>query len=144
LHLQEAAERIPALNISLGGKKLVVHDFFLWRILRDSFPNETGERVEFSGCQAGSALAHVDWEGNVYPCDSLPVRLGNLQETPFAEIWRSPMRRQVLAAIRSLPAPCGSCDSLKGCLSGCRGLAYLASGTLESADPCCTVETPRL
>lgn len=137
LQLQEAAERIPALHVSLSGKKLVVHDFFLWRVLRDSFPNETGERVEFSGCQAGSALAHADWEGNVYPCDSLPVRLGNLQETPFGEIWKSPARRQILAAIRSVPAPCGSCDHLKGCLSGCRGLAYVASGSLDAPDPAC-------
>ena len=144
LQLQEAAERIPALQVSLSGKKLVVHDYFLWRVLRGAFPEEVGERVEFSGCQAGSALAYVDWEGNVYPCDSLPIRLGNLEESSFETIWDAPARKQVLAAIRSVPAPCGSCDSLKGCLSGCRGLAYLASGTLESADPCCTVETPRL
>lgn len=139
--LQEAAEHIPALRVSLSGKKIVVHDFFLWRVLRGAFPNEVGERVEFSGCQAGSALAHVDWEGNVYPCDSLPILLGSLEERSFEAIWDAPARKQVLSAIRSVPAPCGSCDSLKGCLSGCRGLAYVASGTLEATDPCCTVGT---
>ncbi len=139
LQLQEAAERIPALHVSLSGKKLVVHDFFLWRVLRDSFPNETGERVEFSGCQAGSALAHVDWEGNVYPCDSLPVLLGNLQETPFGKIWDSPGRRQILAAIQTVPASCRSCDVMSSCLSGCRGMAYSANGSLDSPDPSCSI-----
>ena len=135
--IREAAERISALGLSLRGKRLVVHDFFLWSALRKSFPDETGERMEFSGCQAGAALAHVDWDGNVYPCDSLPVRLGNIEETPIAEIWRSPARLRMLEAIRSFPVSCGSCDSLKGCLSGCRGLAYVASGTLDSPDPAC-------
>lgn len=135
--LREAASRLPALGISMSGKRLVVHDYFLWKVLRESFPDESGERVEFSGCQAGSALAHVDWEGNVYPCDSLPVRLGNLQETALADIWRSPARGRILEAIRSVPAPCGTCDFLKGCLSGCRGLAYVQSGTFDAPDPSC-------
>ncbi|MBI5419431.1 MAG: SPASM domain-containing protein [Deltaproteobacteria bacterium] len=135
--LKEAAERISLLGVSLEGKKLVVHDYFLWKLLRAVFPNETGDRVEFSGCQAASALAHVDWDGNVYPCDSLPIRLGNLQETTFEKIWRSPARQQVLSAIRSLPPSCEPCDQLEECRSGCRGLACLASGRMSEPDPSC-------
>lgn len=135
--LREAAERIPALNVSLGGKKLIVHDFFLWRVLRGIFPGVIGDRVEFAGCQAGSALAYVDWEGNAYPCDSLPVRLGNLQETPFDRIWDSPARKNLLAAIRSVPGPCVACDTLKECASGCRGMAFSRGGALDAPDPAC-------
>lgn len=137
--LRETAERIRTLGVSLNGKRLVVHDFYLWRILRDIFPNAAGERVEFSGCQAGSALGHVDWEGNVYPCDSLPVLLGNLQGTPFGKIWDSPGRRQILTAIQTVPVPCRSCDVMNSCLSGCRGMAYSADGSLDSPDPSCPI-----
>lgn len=135
--LREAGQRVSALRIRLEGKTLVAHDFFLWRILRGAFPDETAERVEFSGCQAASALAHVDWEGNVYPCDSLPIRLGNLQEATFEKIWNAPARSRIHEAIRSVPASCEPCEQREGCLSGCRGLAYQFSGTMDAPDPCC-------
>ncbi|MBF8258431.1 MAG: iron-sulfur cluster-binding oxidoreductase [Actinobacteria bacterium] len=139
--IREAVGRISSLGISLGGKKLVVHDYFLWGILRDAFPGEVGGRLEFSGCQAASALAYVDWEGNVYPCDSLPIRLGNLHETAFEKIWSAPARSRILDAIRAVPTECGPCDKLNVCRSGCRGLAYLAAGTLDAPDPCCPEKT---
>ncbi|MBI5576361.1 MAG: SPASM domain-containing protein [Deltaproteobacteria bacterium] len=139
--LQDAARSLSSLRISLEGKKLVAHDYFLWRILRHAFPAETGGRVEFSGCQAASALAYVDWEGSVYPCDSLPIRLGNLQDTKFEKIWNAPARRRVLEAIRSVPGACEPCDQRDACLSGCRGLAYHAAGTLNAPDPACPEPT---
>ncbi len=63
--IRVASERISRLRLSLSGRKLVVHDYFLWRALKEKFPRETGERVDFSGCQAASGLAYIDWEGNV-------------------------------------------------------------------------------
>lgn len=133
--LQEAAGIISRLEIPLSGKKLVVHDYFFWKLLRGVFSGEAGEGVCFSGCRAASALAYVDWEGNVYPCDSLPVRLGNLQERTFEKIWRSPARVQILDVLRAVPASCEPCDQLKGCLSGCPGLAYPVSGLAGGAEP---------
>jgi radical SAM protein with 4Fe4S-binding SPASM domain len=127
--LQEAAETISRLPISLAGKKLVIQDYFFWKLLHAVFPDEAGEKIEFSGCQAASALAHVDWEGNVYPCDSLPIRLGNLQERTFEKIWRSPARVQILEVLRASPASGGPCEPLKGCVSGCPGLAYAVPPT---------------
>lgn len=120
--LQDAAETISRLPVSLAGKKLIVHDFFLWKALRAVFPEEAGERVEFSECPAASALAYVDWEGTVYPCDSFPIRLGNLQDRTFEKIWRSSARLQILDAIRAVPEACGPGDQEAGCLSICRGL----------------------
>ena len=130
--IREVSERIAHNPVSLKGKRLIVHDFFLFRSLRDAFPGEVENRVEFSGCQAGTQLVHIDWDGNVYPCDALPIRLGNLLETPFDRIWRSPARERVVEAIHAAPTDCGSCAAYSGCFGECRGLAYLASG---SADP---------
>lgn len=125
--IQETAEAIFRLSLPLGGKKLVIHDYFLWKILRSAFSEEDRERFEFSACEAASALAFVDWEGSVYPCDSLPIRLGNLQDSTLERIWRAPARVQILDAIRARAASCGECDYLESCLSGCRGFAYAVS-----------------
>ncbi len=135
--VREACEAIGRAAIDLAGKKLVVHDYVLWKALRGLFPEAVGERVEFAGCQAGSSLVHVDWDGNVYPCDSLPIRLGNLLETSFERIWRSPARENVFAAIRATPGACERCGAYRGCLGGCRGLAYVSSESFDAPDPSC-------
>ena len=140
--LRFTAEAVAALGLSLGEKRLIIHDFFLWKTLSAAFPGATGDRVEFSGCQAGTALAYVDWEGNLYPCDSLPIRLGCLEDVTLDEIWNSPLLARVAAAVRSMPWACDGCAEHRGCLGGCRGMAYLASGSLDAPDPACPVERP--
>lgn len=133
--IREVSERISASRPSMKGKRLVVHDFFLCRMLRDLFPKEAGNRVDFSGCQAASRLVYVDWDGNVYPCDSLPIRLGNLLETPFEKIWRSPARQRIVEAIREVSVDSESCTASIGSFGGCRGLSHLASGSFDSPAP---------
>ncbi len=140
--IRDACEAIAGSAIDLSGKRLVVHDHFLWTAMRRLFPAAAGERPEFAGCQAGSSLAHVDWDGNVYPCDALPIRLGNLLETPFERIWRSPASAKVFAAIQAAPAACADCGAWHGCLGGCRGLAYLKSDSFDAADPSCPGAVP--
>jgi radical SAM protein with 4Fe4S-binding SPASM domain len=132
-HLQEAAEALSRLPVSLGGKKLVVHDFLLWKILRAVFPDDAGGKVEFAECRAASAHAYVDWEGNVYPCNSLPIRLGTLHERTFEKIWRAPARMQILDAIRAVPDACGPCVQAAGCLSVCRGLFRDVPGSPDAS-----------
>ena len=127
---REMSRKLNPSRISLVGKRIVVHDFFLCRLLRNVFPDEGGKRVEFSACDAGTRLAYVDWDGNVYPCDSIPIRLGNLLETPFERIWGSPQRVRVVEAIHSVPVDCDSCIAH----SGCRGLAYFASDSFDKRE----------
>jgi GeoRSP system SPASM domain protein len=136
--IRAAVEAVGRERPDLSGRRIVVHDFFLWKALRGAFPETTGARTEFSGCQAGSALAYVDWDGNVYPCDALPIRLGNLEESPFERIWGSSARENLLTSIRSIPPSCGGCDEFDGCLSGCRGLSYMNSGAFDRPDPGCS------
>src|SRR4030067_402461 len=126
-HFREMSRKLDPSRIPLVGKRIVVHDFFLCRLLRNVFPDEGGKRGEFSACDAGTRAAYVDWDGNVYPCDSIPIRLGNLLETPFERIWGSPQRMRVVEAIHSVPGACDSCIAH----SGCRGLAYLAPGSFD-------------
>jgi len=135
--LRAAAGAVAALGLSLKGKRLIVHDFFLWKSLSVTFEGATDDRIEFSGCQAGTTLAYVDWEGNLFPCDSLPIRLGCLENGTFEEVWNSPERVRVADAIRSTPWACEGCLEYRGCLGGCRGMAYLEAGSLGASDPAC-------
>lgn len=121
---REVSEELARSGISLEGKRIVVHDFFLFRILRHVFADGGGKRVTFPGCEAGTRLACVDWEGNVYPCESIPIRLGNLLEIPLERIWGSPQRKRVAEALLQVPVDCDTCMDH----SGCRGLAHFASG----------------
>jgi GeoRSP system SPASM domain protein len=133
-----AFESAPELaKIALGDRRLVVHDYFLWRILAGRFPEGLGERLEFGGCQAGSALAYVDPEGNLYPCDAFPQRLGNLEEAGFQELWDAAARLALVEGIRATPAGCAGCELLPACRAGCRGMARVASGTVDAPDPAC-------
>ena len=138
--LRAGAEAIASMKVSLEGKRIVAHDFFLWKTLSDAFPGATGDRVEFSGCQAGTALAYLDWEGGVYPCDSLPIRLGSLDESSLEDVWASPARGRVVSALRATPGACDGCGEYRGCHGGCRGMAYLSAGTFDAPDPACPEE----
>ena len=128
---RELARKLDPSRIPLKHKRIVVHDFFLWRALLGVFPEEGGKRVEFSACEAGTRLAYVDWDGNVYPCDSIPIRLGNLLETPFERIWGAPQRMRVVEAIHSVPVDCDSCIAH----SGCRGLVKFSSESIDKREP---------
>jgi GeoRSP system SPASM domain protein len=125
-------------GIDLGKRSLVVHDYFLWRILAQRFPGALGERLEFGGCQAGGALAYVDPAGGLYPCDALPVLIGSLAgDESFREIWDRPARLALVESIRAVPSGCEGCEALPACRAGCRGMAHAATGALGTPDPAC-------
>lgn len=129
---------LEAGETDLGNRRLVVHDYFLWRILARHFPGSLGERLEFGGCQAGGALAYVDPAGGLYPCDALPLRLGDLSgDASFRELWDAPARIAAVAAIGATPTGCAGCEALPACRAGCRGLSLVAKGTLDAPDPAC-------
>jgi radical SAM protein with 4Fe4S-binding SPASM domain len=134
---EAAAAELAADLPDLSGKRLAVHDYFLWDALRKLFPGSLGERLEFSGCQAGSALAYVDGRGALYACDSLPGSFGSLASSSFEDLWGSPARADAAAAVRAIPAPCAPCPLRPSCLGGCRGLALAAGGSLALPDLSC-------
>ena len=75
------------------------------------------------GCLAGITYCRIYANGDVTPCPYLPVRVGNVREMTFDEIWTS---SPVLAALRDparLTGKCGRCDYRDVC-GGCRARAY--------------------
>ncbi|MEI6211595.1 MAG: radical SAM protein [bacterium] len=96
-----------------------------------------GMQAMTRGCLAGSAVCFLSRIGDVQPCGYLPVRVGNVLQQPFGEIWRN---STVFASLRDpsqLKGKCGTCGYRVVC-EGCRARAYAATDDFMSQDPDCS------
>ena len=117
---------------------LRIHDFILAQAM--------GKKgAEPNGCEAGNSIAFIEEDGMVYPCESLRLPMGSLCGMEMEEIWSSPVRKNLLEDIRSVPDLCLSCVKLAFCRGGCRGAPYHLAGHFGLPDPLCPVseEEPR-
>jgi radical SAM protein with 4Fe4S-binding SPASM domain len=75
------------------------------------------------GCLAGLYYCRLYPNGDVTPCPYLPIKLGNIREKSFSEIW---FRSEVFKNLRNpntLKGKCGVCNYRELC-GGCRARAY--------------------
>lgn len=75
------------------------------------------------GCIAGLYYCRIYPNGDVTPCPYLPIKLGNVREKTFKEIW---FNSEVFKALRdpnTLKGKCGTCEFRFIC-GGCRARAY--------------------
>jgi radical SAM protein with 4Fe4S-binding SPASM domain len=92
------------------------------------------------GCIAGMSYGRIFPQGDVTPCPYLPIKLGNILETPFKEIWaNSPILKQ-LRDFTQLKGRCGICEYRAKC-GGCRARAY--GLTTEFMDACGALHEPK-
>ena len=75
------------------------------------------------GCIAGMHYCRIYPNGDVTPCPYLPIKLGNIREQKFKEIWfNSPVFNR-LRNLDCLKGKCGICEYKTLC-GGCRARAY--------------------
>jgi len=88
------------------------------------------------GCLAGTSYCVIIPNGDVQPCPYLPLKVGNVRETPFSEIWAtSPVFNRLRTEKPS--GHCHDCDAEAIC-GGCRARAYYYSaGDYMAEDPWC-------
>jgi len=98
--------------------------------------SQTGKQMRhiqaaMRGCLAGFYYCRIYPNGDVTPCPYLPIKLGNIREKPFREIW---FNSEVLMDIRNpdkLKGKCGRCQYRYVC-GGCRARAYgLTAGFID-------------
>lgn len=58
------------------------------------------ESGEIFGCTAGVFHSYIDAEGNLYPCDFVPISFGNVRDKPIKELWQK-MRETIRHPKRS-------------------------------------------
>jgi radical SAM protein with 4Fe4S-binding SPASM domain len=75
------------------------------------------------GCMAGLYYCRIYPNGDVTPCPYLPVKLGNVKEKSFKEIWFNSPIFKALRDPNALKGKCGKCNYRTSC-GGCRARAY--------------------
>ena len=75
------------------------------------------------GCIAGLYYCRVYPDGEITPCPYLPIKLGNVREKSFKEIWFNSDFFTSLRNLKSLKGKCGACEYNSLC-GGCRARAY--------------------
>jgi heme b synthase len=115
-----------------------------YRIMRE-ISRDKGLQVESSGhgmqamtrgCLAGSAVCFISRIGDVQPCGYLPVRVGNVLEKKFGNIWKESEVFQALRDPGELKGKCHACGYRKLC-AGCRARAYADTTDFLGEDPDC-------
>ncbi|UCD36603.1 MAG: GeoRSP system SPASM domain protein [Nitrospiraceae bacterium] len=123
------SERLKGMH--LERMNITIHDPFLWKIFYPdvSFPG--------GGCQAANTMAYISPDGSVYPCPSLPVRLGSVTDTSLKKILLSAHKKELRGRLVQPPEECLPCGERDQCLGGCRGRVFALSGSLTGQDPAC-------
>jgi radical SAM protein len=88
------------------------------------------------GVNDGNGFIFVSHTGDVMPSGLLPIVVGNVRETPLAEIYRE---SEVLKAIRQpdkYKGKCGVCEFNKMC-GGSRSRTYAVTGDYMESEPFC-------
>jgi radical SAM protein with 4Fe4S-binding SPASM domain len=95
------------------------------------------------GCSAGTRVANIDAQGNVFPCQfarSPDFLVGNIRERPFSQLWSDGFNH-VLSRFRDkqarLGGRCWTCNYRDLCGGGCRIRAHAAEGDFFAEDPFC-------
>lgn len=98
-----------------------------------------GMQAMTKGCLAGTGVAFISYQGEVYPCGYLPTLAGNLHRQSLEEIWeKAPVFLQ-LRDTNLLKGKCGYCEFRNVCM-GCRARAFAATGDYMDEEPFCVYQ----
>lgn len=75
------------------------------------------------GCIAGWYYCRIYPNGDVTPCPYLPIKLGNVRDQTFKDIWFNSEVFKNLRNPNCLKGKCGACEYKSQC-GGCRARAY--------------------
>ncbi|MGD8717414.1 MAG: radical SAM protein [Candidatus Zixiibacteriota bacterium] len=81
-------------------------------------------------CLAGFNNCSIDPYGNVWPCVSLPIDLGNLREKSFDEIWRGERAEYVRGLGETVSEECAGCELDRYCFR-CPAFSMLEEGDIK-------------
>jgi len=101
-----------------------------------------------SRCQAGLIHIAVMQDGTVYPCRRMPIRIGNLLNQEFSEVWKNEFLWKLRLKDRLMQGKCKSCAFNKdpamnySCSGGASCVSYGFYGDPFKPDPQCSYDPP--
>ena len=82
-----------------------------------------------SPCNAGKYSLYISSTGNIYPCVSLQVNLGNIRHTSLMDVWENNEELHMWQKMRNRDfAGFGENTYCQYCMGICAGLAHLENG----------------
>ncbi|QOR67543.1 TIGR04053 family radical SAM/SPASM domain-containing protein [Cytobacillus suaedae] len=88
------------------------------------------------GVNDGNGFVFISHVGDVYPSGLLPIKAGNVKETPLAEIYRESPIFKDLRSPDKYKGKCGVCEYRYVC-GGSRSRAYAMTGDYMESEPFC-------
>ncbi|WP_374717946.1 TIGR04053 family radical SAM/SPASM domain-containing protein [Neobacillus sp.] len=88
------------------------------------------------GVNDGNGFVFISHIGDVYPSGLLPVKAGNVRETPLAKIYRESPIFKSLRNPDGFKGKCGVCEFRYVC-GGSRSRAYAMTGDYLESEPFC-------
>ena len=92
---------------------------------------------EIGPCKAGKGSCSISPNGDVFPCLLMPLKIGNLREKTFSEIWKTrpcPDLTMLRSITKSDMKECLNCAISRFC-NRCPGVAYSESGSFTRPAP---------
>ncbi len=89
-------------------------------------------------CHAGASLLTLSANGDLLPCRRMPIRVGNVTETPLKDLYfTSPILQKLRG--ETVIAGCEGCHFTALCRGGLKCLSYAVNGDPFTADPGCWI-----
>lgn len=88
------------------------------------------------GVNDGNGFVFISHTGDVFPSGLLPIKAGNVRQTPLAEIYRESEVFKNLRSPDKYKGKCGVCEFNKVC-GGSRSRAYNVTGDYMESEPYC-------
>ncbi len=101
----------------------------VWQAKGDVIPN-------IPGINDAKGFVFISHTGDVYPSGFLPIKGGNVRQSPLGEIYRNAEVFRDLRDPNKLKGRCGACEYKKLC-GGSRARAYAMTGDHLAEDPLC-------
>jgi radical SAM protein with 4Fe4S-binding SPASM domain len=110
-----------------------------------SFLLEKENIVKFdaAACPLGNIGVSIEANGEVFPCPYLKIKLGNLKEKSFNEIWKNWKKSELYGKLMNkdnLKGKCSICKFKVYCNGGCRALTFYTKNDFYLPDPLCFIK----
>lgn len=112
--------------------------------VRASVEKKPGVEPASYACAAGTTKLAVAPDGGVVPCsyfyDFPELYIGSLRERSLMDIWEDESLWTLYREPLKVEGKCRQCGYLHACKTGCRIMAYAATGKMGAPDSGCTYD----